>query len=285
MKSQIIKKPDDTSKSYALTLPETSALIQKHAPMLAMLQERMPAIIEQTAVYQRRQSQFMDGILTINQPTPIRRLRQILSEINRSIEAFRAAEYRLKKQQVKRRIYLRDAEIEKDSLKAELLYLKADNTQTLIQSALPVVAAAVRKVTALIEQHDSIMISMGKEPTDHITEEEYEKQEEEYHIKTAFTQALTAARSRGGGIDEGNHIYLQQLGINGAHEQYEIQMFLTKEAKTFADQKIPKYNMVTSFLEDMYQKFKGCSTQIQEYKGMLDRSNFALLEGKENADS
>ena len=265
---------------YALTLPETHdhELVQKHTSMMGRLQERMPAIIEQTAVYQRRQSQFMDNVFTVSQPTPIRRLRQILSEINRATEAFREVEYNLKKKQIKKRILLRDVELEKDELKAELMYLKIRRIDVQIESSIPVVASAVRKVTALIEQHDSIMMSMGKEPSEQITEEEFEIQEEEYHIKTAFTQGLTAARARGGAIDEGNHIYFQQLGVNGTAAQFEVQKFLGREGKMIAEGQEPNYEMVTDFLEEMYQKFKGCSRKILESKGMIERSQFALLE-------
>ena len=260
-----------------LTLPETSALLKQHAPMVEFVQDNLPRIVEQTNIYQKRQSQFMDNMLTVAQPTPIRRLRQILSEINRKVGAFREAKYGLRKNQIKKQMFLRDADKESDPLKADLLRLKAERCQSNIDGTLPVVAGAIRKVTALIEQHDSIMQSMGKFPGDVITEAEFEAQEEEYHIKTAFTQGLTAARARGGTIDEGNHIYLQQLGINGAAAACEVQRFLNREAIAFRNSE-PTYGMVTDFLEEMYQKFKGCSSELAEHKGMLEKSEIALLE-------
>jgi len=270
---------DGAITPHELTLP-ANRLLEQHAPMMDRLNERMPALVKQTAVYQRRQSQFMDNLLTVNQPTPVRRLRQILAEISRASAALHEAEISLKKKQIKQRIYLRDAGQEGDELKSELLCIKAHAMMSQIEATLPVVGAAVRKIAAMIEQHDSIMASMGKAPGDHVSEREFEEQEEEFHIKTAFTQALTAARARGGSIDEGNHIYLQQIGISGAAAQFEIQSLLSAEVQIVAEGGTPGYDLVMAFLERVYLKFKGCSASLQESKGMLECSDFALLEAE-----
>ena len=266
-------------RSNDLALPETSALLEQHAGMVEFVQDNLPRIIEQTNIYQKRQSQFMDSMLTVSQPTPIRRLRQTLSEINRKVGAFREAKCNLRKNQIKKEICLRDAEKASDPLKAELLRIKAAKHQSRIDSTLPVVAGAIRKVTALIEQHDSIMRSIGKLPGDTVTEAEFEKQEEEYHIQRALTQALTAARSRGGSIDEGNHIYLQQIGLNGAAVQYEMNKFFAREAAAFKTGE-PSYQLVLEWLDEMYQKFKGSAAKLAAHKGMMEYSSLALLEGK-----
>ena len=257
-------------RSNDLALPETSALLEQHAGMVEFVQDNLPRIIEQTNIYQKRQSQFMDSMLTVSQPTPIRRLRQTLSEINRKVGAFREAKCNLRKNQIKKEICLRDAEKVSDPLKAELLRIKAAKHQSRIDSTLPVVAGAIRKVTALIEQHDSIMRSIGKLPGDTVTEAEFEEQEEEYHLKRALTQALTAARSRGGSIDEGNHIYLQQLGLN---------KFFAREAAAFKTGE-PSYQLVLEWLDEMYQKFKGSAAKLAAHKGMMEYSSLALLEEK-----
>jgi hypothetical protein len=78
---------------------------------------------------------------------------------------------------------------------------------------------AVRKLNFFINQYDNILAKIGKTE---ITEEDYEQEEKRYHVMTCMKQGLNAARSRGGVIDEGNMIYLFDLGINAAQAQAEV---------------------------------------------------------------
>ena len=52
------------------------------------------------------------------------------------------------------------------------------------------------------------------------------KKSQHYHVMTCLKQALNAARARGGVIDEGNLIYLFDMGINSAQAQAEIYAYL-----------------------------------------------------------
>jgi hypothetical protein len=73
---------------------------------------------------------------------------------------------------------------------------------------------------------------------------------------TAFNQALTAARSRGGLIDEGNHIYLFQLGINGAVAQREITAFLEAEQEALNTGMAPTHEAIVTWLNLVADKFE-----------------------------
>ena len=72
------------------------------------------------------------------------------------------------------------------------------------------------------------MKHIGKEE---LTEADYELEEARYHIMTCMKQALNSARPRGGTIDEGNMIYLFDLGINAAQAQAEVFAYLQWENK------------------------------------------------------
>ena len=74
-----------------------------------------------------------------------------------------------------------------------------------------------------IKRYGGILVKVGKET---ITEEDYEREEARYHIMTCMKQALNAARARQGIIDEGNLIYLFDLGINAAQAQAEVFAYL-----------------------------------------------------------
>ena len=97
---------------------------------------------------------------------------------------------------------------------------------------------------------------------------------------TAFNQALTAARSRGGLIDEGNHIYLMQLGINGGVAQAEVTALLESENELIADNKAPTHDMLMNWLEALADRFVAAPEMYAQRRGMItfDPSTIIALE-------
>lgn len=235
-----------------------------HGRMLETIKDHLPSIVRDTANFGKRQSAFMDNMLTVSQPTPIRRARQILSEIERSLSALRVNYYKHKKAEVQYKIALRRAEESSDALIKELWLLRAEELSTGVASGKKYISGAVRRVTQYIEQYRSILKKAGKED---FTEEDFEREEEEYHIKTAFAQALCAARSNGGIIDEGNHIYLYQIGINGAVAQREIRELLQREQELLNQGQQPAHGLVLDWLDKVYRNHKGCADQYAGVKG------------------
>ena len=94
-------------------------------------------------------------------------------------------------------------------------------------------------------QYNSILKKLGK---DDITEEEYEKEESRYYVMTRMKQALNV-ETRGGVIDEGNLIYLFDMGINSAQAQAEVYAYLEMENKLMAEGK--------AFIHDDYAMVRG----------------------------
>ena len=74
---------------------------------------------------------------------------------------------------------------------------------------------------------------------------------------TCMKQALNAARARGGVIDEGNLIYLFDMGINSAQAQAEIYSYLQMENKLMNEGKAPTHEMTMQWLEACADKFSG----------------------------
>ena len=130
-------------------------------------------------------------------------------------------------------------------------------------------------------QYKIILKKLGKET---ITEEEYEDEEETYHIMTCLKQALNAARARGGVIDEGNLIYLFDMGINSAVAQQEIYSYLQKENDMVAKGETPSHEMTMQWLEHCAKRFKGDSIKFAERRGftLKDTKSLAQLEDKTN---
>ena len=108
-----------------------------------------------------------------------------------------------------------------------------------------------------------------------ITEEDYEKEEARYHIMTCMKQALNAARSRNGMIDEGNLIYLFDLGINAAQAQAEVFAYLNMENQLISNGNAPTHEMTMRWLEACADKWQQDPATFAARRGfsVFDRSS------------
>jgi len=255
------------------------ALDDKHSQLLQELNTDMPKIQEITNNFGKSQSQFMNNMLTTSHPTPIRNIRQIMAEITRSIGALREAYYKNKKKLIEIKKLERDLISEKDPLEKEMKEVEIEEKLMEIESSKLYIAGAIRKIAGYNQQYKNILDKMGVSSIDEV---DFEKAEEEYHIKKAFEQGLTAARSRGGRIDEGNQIYLSQIGINGGVAQKAVEGYLKLEETMMVNGIEPTAELQWKFLEDMYQKFKGSAIIYAKKKGMTLADNNSLLESKDN---
>ena len=134
-------------------------------------------------------------------------------------------------------------------------------------------------------QYKSILKKLGKED---ITEEEYEKEEANYHVMTCMIQALNAARARGGVIDEGNLIYLFDMGINSAQAQAEIYAYLKMENDMMAESKAPTHEMTMQWLEACAAKFSQDANKFAERRGFKlydeESLNTKLIDNKDTTN-
>lgn len=250
--------------------------------MVKSINESMEMVDKATMNFGKRQSQFMDNMLTLSHPTPYRNLRQILSEIER-------AQLGLKEAYIKHRRKKLDLEMKlqteyEDPYQIATNEIDVDEIKIGLDSSKKYISGAIRKIKNYIDQYNNIIARIKKERgVTELTEKDFEEEEEKYHIKTAFAQALTAARSRQCLIDEGNHIYLYQIGINGADAQQCIAEFLQREANLIKEGISPAHSMVLGFLEEMYQRHKGCSERYSQFKCMKLNNEDALLIGDRHA--
>ena len=245
-----------------------------HGAMIARLNEALPAIERDSRVLGgKRQTQFMDRVLVTSHHTPERNLRQVLAELDRTLDALRTNGFRLRKQRI-RAALKREQAATLDGLRYDLAIVQAEEIESGIAASERFVAGAIRKAAALVEQRDSLMAALGVEQ---LSEEALERAEESHHIKTAFGQGLNAARSNGGRIDEGNAIYLSQLGINVGVAQQLLSGYLAWELKEIAEGREPTAADVRSFLDQMAQRFAGCAREATEARGLTGGAVQAAL--------
>ena len=258
---------DSTNKDLIIKEISQSPLVKKeYKNMLANITSTLPAIKQTSSNFYKSHSQFMGVMLDVTAITPVRSVKHTLAEIDKVRMALEEAHIKMRKKEIELRekehklksdIDLND--FEKEMLEIEILEIKVNMNN--IQNS---ITGAIRKMSFFTNQYKSILKKLGKED---ITEEEYEKEESRYHVMTCMKQGLNAARARGGVIDEGNLIYLFDMGINSAQAQAEIYAYLKMENDMMDKGQAPTHEMTMQWLEACADKFQGDAEKFAERRG------------------
>lgn len=231
--------------ALAVTKPEYNL-------MLKNIQDRMPAVTRDTSNFHKSHSQFMQVTLDVTAITPIRSIKHTLAEIDRTRSALQEAYIGLRKKQNELKKKERDLAQATDPLDIELMEIEILELNSHLEGTQNHVNGALRKMNFMVNQHAQLLERVGKSE---ITEEEYELEESKYHIMTCMKQGLNAARSRNGMIDEGNLIYLFDLGINAAQAQAEVFAYLNMENQLISNGNAPTHEMTMRWLEACADKW------------------------------
>jgi hypothetical protein len=238
----------------------------QYQTMFDQIIKDFPVIEKATGNFHKTQSQFMDAIMTVSQPTKIRSARQCLAEIESAKQALVETHFGIKKKEIeikKKKKELENSDLEE--LDRQLLEIELQEYVAKDLGLKGYVEGAIRRVITFMSLYKDIMNSLN---INEMTEEDFEKDEERYHIMTAFTQGLCAARAHGGAIDEGNQIYFHQIGINGTQAQIEMNKYLSSELE-LANKGIDiPHEMTTKWLDEMANKFHNCSINYSKSKNM-----------------
>ena len=261
------------TKTTALVVQDIAIQLPMAKPeyksMLSNIQEKAPAIAQASSNFYKSHSQMMSVTLDVTAITPVRSVKHTLAEIEKTKSALQEGYFRMKKNDVKLKKLQRKWENETDDLEREMLEVKIDEVQAQAASSRGYVEGAVRKLNFFTNQYDNLMKKIGK---DELTEADYELEEVKYHIMTCMKQALNAARSRNGMIDEGNLIYVFDLGINAAQAQAEVFAYLQWENELIKDGKAPEHHHTVAWLEACAEKWAHCPSAFAESRG------FAILD-------
>ena len=274
-----------SSKDLVISKLSDSPLVKKeYKQMLTNINSSLPAIKKSSSNFYKSHSQFMGVMLDVTAITPIRSVKHTLAELDKTRMALEEAQLKMMKKDIELRQkekQLADGDY-KDEFGRELLETEILEIKVNLNNIQNSVSGAIRKMNFFTNQYKSILKKLGKED---ITEEEYEKEESRYHVMTCMKQALNAARARGGVIDEGNLIYLFDMGINSAQAQAEIYAYLEMENKLMKEGKAPTHEMTMVWLEACADKFSGDSVKFAERRGFKlydeESLNTKLLDNKE----
>lgn len=251
-----------------ITLPK------QYSPILAQIDELLPLANIDTENFNKSSSQFKVATLDVVDLTPINSAKHLLSVIQQTRQALEEASIKLRRKKVE----IKRKELDlmaSEGTDTDELVIDIDESKMQIDNIEASGRGAVRRLANALDQYQNILIALGK---DHLTELDYEKDQARYHIMTAFNQALTAARSRGGLIDEGNHIYLFQLGINGAVAQAEVTSFLSAEQEELNNNRAPSHSAIVKWLELLADRFEKEPEAYAEYRNLKTLNKSLILE-------
>ena len=272
MKTELVIKNIQTSLSEVK--PE-------YKTMLKNIDKNMPMVQQACSNFYKSHSQFMGVTLDVTAITPIRSIKHTLAEVDKTKNALQEAQIRMQKKAVELKMKQRELLECQDDLQREMLEVEILEIQTHSVNAQNSVQGAIRKLNFFINQYNCLLKHLG---VDEITEEMYEREENRYHIMTAMKQALTSARPRGGIIDEGNMIYLFDLGISGAQAQAEVFAYLQTENELMKNGKAPTHEMTMRWLEKCADKWEKDPEIFANRRGftLLDKQSLTNTKKLEN---
>jgi len=277
-----------SNKDLIIKEISNSPLVKKeYKVMLDNIHNTLPAIKQSSSNFYKSHSQFMGVMLDVTAITPIRSVKHTLAEIDKTRMALEEAHLKMRKKDIELREkeHKLKTDLEMTSFEKELLETEILEIQVNMNNIQNSISGAIRKMNFFTNQYKSILKKLGK---DDITEEEYEKEEANYHVMTCMKQALNAARARGGVIDEGNLIYLFDMGINSAQAQAEIYAYLKMENDMMASGKAPTHEMTMQWLEACAAKFSKDAEAFAERRGFKlydeESLNTKLIDNKDTTN-
>ena len=277
-----------SNKDLIIKEISNSPLVKKeYKVMLNNIHNTLPAIKQSSSNFYKSHSQFMNVMLDVTAITPIRSVKHTLAEIDKTRMALEEGHISLKKKDIELREkeHKLKTDLDMTTFEKELLELEILEIQVGMNNNQNSITGAIRKMNFFTNQYKSILKKLGKED---ITEEEYEKEESSYHVMTCMKQALSAARSRGGAIDEGNLIYLFDMGINSGQAQTEVNAYLKMEKEILEAGQEPTHEMTMQWLEACAVKFSKDAKKFAERRGftLYDKQsmNTKLIDNKDTAN-
>jgi hypothetical protein len=259
------------------------AITPEYKGMLEHINANLPAISRDSENFYKSASQYKNVTLDVTDLTPMGSMKHILAVIDRTRMALEEAHISVKRKQIELQKKTIEYDNAEDGPDKELLWIDIIEINNHLSNSENSVKGALRKLSFFTTQYQAIMEKLG---VSEITELDYEINESRHHIMTAMKQALCAARTRGGIIDEGNHIYLFDMGINGAVAQAEVLAFLQAEQEMLAKGIEPTQELTMKWLEACADKFADCGAKFAELRGFipLDKKSLAkeITSGKES---
>ena len=260
---------------------------EEYIPMLALIKEHRPSALISISNIGKSHTQFQSTMLDNTAPLGglafMRNRRQALSDIFHTESAIKTSVFKKKKSLCRIALFREKARLKREidangqsysfELEAQILDIKAEKLESELKDGDVYLLGALRKLARRYEQLHALEVQikkqLEKDSEYQITEQDEEEEEPKHHIIMAFSQALCAARSRGGVVDNGNFIYF----LKECDEKLRAHT-------TVGNDVVPHdFNQwECMFLRAMYEKYKDCPAAFAAERGLLpEMSKIATL--------
>lgn len=268
--SEIVKKPLSDFSTRLNKEKSPFNLISIENKHLAEISKNMQEIDRANNAMGKSYTFFEKTFFTFSEQTPLKNLKQILSNIERKRQAIKENEYKIKMKMIKLAKLQNKLEKTEDKFDRMELELKIAKIEADIADARIYIEGALKEIYHFQEIYNQIIES---NKLDNWDEETLEKAEFEYHIKRAFEQAyqnFVWNKNIGGGEAE----YFRQMGIDPqqallevvTHYQY-ITKLLAEKAEKGDNTRLPmKYHY--EWLDQMVEKYKDAFNDVLERNGI-----------------
>lgn len=227
---------------------------------IAELSKRLEVYAEKRNCWGRRQSAFMDLNMVLQKESPTANAKQCLAHIERSFDAAKETEYKIRLQ----RIDLQEKQerallLEADTYEARRLAVEIEKGLWQIDRTAAYFEGALKTISTYLRAYEEICEAHKIEAFD---ERDYEEQQEEHHIKTCLKQSLRDIRQTGT-IGAGNQEYCENCGLDPLSIQLVLVGWLEKQRQEINNghhQNCSSGSMM-AFLHELYLKLRGSATR------------------------
>lgn len=249
----------------------------RYVEMVSNISKSLVSIKQSNESFYKSDSQLKIVSLDITDLTDIGAAKHILARIERKKTALKESDIKIRKQKIEL-ARLREKYEDAHGFDAEEVGISILEIESHIEDTNNYQRGALRELAFLVKQYEMICQKLG---VDVITEEMYEADQPKAQTIRAFSQALAASRARNGVIDEGNFIFFQDLGINGAAAQREIIAYLQSEQDAINNGIMPTFDMQYNWLHAVAEKYCGEVARYATTRGFLPLVEEALAQPKQ----
>ena len=247
------------------------SLVSIHETELSTIHDRMKDINISSEGFGKTNSQFEKSFFTLTHQTPYRNLKQILAEINKIRGNLKGTDTKLRKDVIRLAKLKEKIKNCSDKYKKALLQIELEDKQSNLADSRLFVEGAIKELYHLQQLFEEIKANHGIKDLDEI---DVEEAEEEYHIKRGFEQAYQNMNDNSVSMGLAEQEYLLQNGINPVQAKLDI-VARINEVQQEAQYRLNQNDnsRITmdghyKWLDDMVEKYKGCSKDVMKRKGI-----------------
>ena len=238
---------------------------------MEVLASYMPEVNRATASFGRKNTQFQLTNMTLHMMsrTPLRILRQILSQVEQKRMALMENVYKAMEKKV--RLEQESGRKGKDDYAERLRKIRIQKIAGELGNSVLYIEGALKEIGFLMGVYEEIRTNNNI--PENWDETDVEAAEAEHHAKQAILQAYREVLSTPGGtIGQGNMEYLEQVGIHPFAAMELIRNYIAASRDEFArTEELPGIDELYDFVDHVYEQYKG------SHRKVLDRVGINLI--------